>query len=445
MVRKKRTWIGIAVSLLCLYLVFQGIGVEALVDALGQTNFLYVVPALGVYFLGVWLRSLRWRLLLGPALRARPNASRAPETQPIAPPLPGADGGDRAGAVSRAPTAPPSTGRLFRVLVIGFTVNNLLPARLGEIARAYLLWRGERVEPGATLATIMLERVFDGLTLLAFAGIAALLVPFPAGFQQAAWATAVLFLLVVVGLVAFMLWPTPFVALALRVLRLLPPRFAHLEQLGERLVHTFVDGLAVLRQARALASVLALSLIAWLAEATMYYVIMLGFPFPARPEAALLGAAAANIGTMIPSSPGYVGTFDWPLQQVLVEVFAVPRALATSYTLVLHAALVLPVVMLGLFFLWRDRVVTDEPPDDGAPPTSGTRGLLSELAALGSRKPPTPTLPPANGQSPAAGQQPGARDQRTDPRLLTHDPVTGRDAPSIARPATSVTPLAPDR
>jgi glycosyltransferase 2 family protein len=406
MARKKRTWVGIAVSLLCLYLVFHSLDAEALADALRQTNFLYVVPALGVYFLGVWLRSLRWRLLLGPALRARVAMPVAPDSLAAASPQPGAGSASLADAIHPAPTTPPPTGRLFRVLVIGFTVNNLLPARLGEIARAYLLWRGERIEPGTTLATIVLERVLDGLTLLTFAGVAALIVPFPAGFQQAAWVTAGVFLLAVIGLVVFMLWPTPFVALALRVLRLLPARFAHLEHLAERLVLTFVDGLAVLRQARALASVLALSLIAWLAEATMYYVIMLGFPFPARPEAALLGAAAANIGTMIPSSPGYVGTFDLPLQKVLVEVFGVPLALATSYTLVLHAALVLPVVVLGLFFVWRDRATSDEG-HDGTPPPTGGRGLLSELAALGSRKPPTTTPPMANGRQAPEGRDGG--------------------------------------
>lgn len=107
----------------------------------------------------------------------------------------------------------------------------------------------------------------------------------------------------------------------------------------------------------------------------MYYVVMLGFPFPARPEAALLGASAANFGAMIPSSPGYVGTFDLPLQIVLTEVFAVSLAQATSYTLVLHAALVVPVVLLGLFFLWQERSVSGQP-------SGASGGLLSELAAL---------------------------------------------------------------
>ncbi len=345
MAKKKRVWLGLAISVACLWLVFRSLDPAALSAALAQANFLYILPAVAVYFVGVWFRSLRWKLLLRPALRGQ--------------------------------QAPLRTQRLFRVLVIGFTVNNLLPARLGEVARAYLLWRGERVEPGATIATIVLERVLDGLTLCAFAGVAALLVPFPPDLQRAAWITAAGFLAVTLGLVGFLLLPGPFVALAIRVLRLLPERFA---LLGERLVHSFVDGLAILRQAHALTAVLALSLLAWLAEATMYYVIMLGFPFPARPEAALLGASAANFGAMIPSSPGYVGTFDLPLQIVLTEVFDVPLAQATSYTLVLHAALVVPVVLLGLFFLWQERGESGE--------TAGARGgLLAELAALTSRRP----------------------------------------------------------
>jgi uncharacterized membrane protein YbhN (UPF0104 family) len=364
-----------------------------------------VLPALAVYFVGVWLRSVRWLLLLRPAVPAE-----------VRPQL--------------------HVGRLFRVLVIGFTVNNLLPARLGELARAYLLWHRERVEPGATLATIVLERVLDGLTLCAFAGLAALLVPFPPQLQQAAWVTAGIFLLATVGLVGLLVWPTPFVALAGRLLNLLPPQLA---AFGVRLVVKFVQGLAVLRQGRTLVAVLALSLAAWLAEATMYYVIMLGFPFAARPAAALLGAAAANIGTMIPSSPGYVGTFDLPLQIVLTEVFGVPLAQATSYTLVLHAALVVPVVALGLFFLWQDWRGDD---GEGGGPT-GAGGLFAALRDM--RLPsgePAAVGPPGGGGGPGGGAPPAALRalSAVRPRQRNARSGTRRNACSIPRCAASVPP-----
>jgi uncharacterized protein (TIRG00374 family) len=324
-----------------LYLVFHSLEPQALGAALAQVNLLYLIPALAVYFVGLWLRSVRWGLILRPALAASLAASPAAGRRGAGPPL----------VPPAEPPTMPSPTRLFHVLIIGLTINNLLPARLGEVARAYLLWRGERIEPGTTIATIILERVLDGLTLCLFAGVAALVVPFPPDLERAAWAAAAVFLAAAAGLIAFLFWPTPFMALARRILHVLPRRFA---DLGERLLVSFVDGLQVLRRAHTLAGVLALSLLAWLAEAAMYYGLMLGFPFQARPEAALLGAAAANVGTMVPSSPGYVGTFDLPLQIVLTEVFGVPLAAATSYTLVLHAALVIPVVLLGLLFLFQD-------------------------------------------------------------------------------------------
>ncbi len=366
MLRRKRVWIGLAVSAACLYLVFASLDPGALGDALGRVNPVFIIPALGVFFGGVWLRSLRWRLLLRPALTP---AQRG-----------------RLG-----------TWALFRVLVVGLTVNNLLPARLGEIARAYLLWREQRVEPGATIATIVLERVLDGLTLALFAGIAALLVPFPEQLRRAALVAGGVFVLAAAGLVVFLLLPAPVLRLARWLLRWLPSRMAYL---GERLLQTFVEGLGVLRQGRALLAVLGLSLLAWLAEATMYFLIMLGFPFPVHFAAALLGAAAANIGTMVPSSPGYVGTFDLPLQLVLVEVFKVARADATSYTLIVHAALVAPVILLGLLFLWQDWRQVDG--EEAARP----RGVFAALGVLARQRPGGVPSPGSGGPLPAPPHQP---------------------------------------
>src|SRR2546423_9523240 len=105
MAKKKRVWLGLAVSLVCLWLVFRSLDTAALGAALAKANFLYVLPALAVYFLGLWLRSLRWKLLLAPAVaRGQQSAISAQ------PPAVGSPPGTRLGA-----------SRLFRVLVIGFT------------------------------------------------------------------------------------------------------------------------------------------------------------------------------------------------------------------------------------------------------------------------------------------------------------------------------------
>jgi uncharacterized protein (TIRG00374 family) len=118
------------------------------------------------------------------------------------------------------------------------------------------------------------------------------------------------------------------------------------------LTRSLLDGLGTLRNPADSFSVYALSILAWLFETGMYLVIALGFnivlPFPAF----LVACAFANLVTIAPSTPGYVGVFDAPVVYVLTY-FGIEQNLATSYTLVLHAALYLPVTFLGFFYLWR--------------------------------------------------------------------------------------------
>jgi uncharacterized membrane protein YbhN (UPF0104 family) len=95
------------------------------------------------------------------------------------------------------------------------------------------------------------------------------------------------------------------------------------------------------------------SIIAWLFEASMYVMIGLMFGL-AKPFAMyLLATAAGNLAGILPSSPGYVGVFDAPIKYVLTGLYGVEQNLATAYTLFLHATLLLPVTLLGFYYLWR--------------------------------------------------------------------------------------------
>jgi uncharacterized membrane protein YbhN (UPF0104 family) len=99
-------------------------------------------------------------------------------------------------------------------------------------------------------------------------------------------------------------------------------------------------------------AVYALSVTAWLCETGMYVLIAQGFSIPQPFAVFLLAAALANLATIAPSTPGYVGVLDAPMVYTLT-LFGVNQNLATSYTLVLHAALYLPVTLLGFYYLWR--------------------------------------------------------------------------------------------
>jgi len=131
-----RWLIGIVVSVFFLWVAFRQVSdVGHLAEALGSANYLWLAPAVALYLLGLLVRSLRWHILLLP--------------------------------IARIPTA-----SLFGILSIGFLVNNVLPARLGEIARAILVGRRHGISRSAALATIVVERIFDGVVMLLFLGVA---------------------------------------------------------------------------------------------------------------------------------------------------------------------------------------------------------------------------------------------------------------------------------
>ncbi len=311
---KKRYWLGIAISLLLVYLLFRSVELAKVVKDLQEANLVYLLPALGIYFLGVLVRTARWSILMK--------------------------------RVGRVPSR-----RLFVVLVIGFMANDILPLRAGEVVRAFMLWWKERLEPGATLGTIVVERIFDGLALICLLLIAGLAVSLDDQLRLLAWAAGAVFVAGILAVFALTLVPKPLLNLAEKVLSPFPER---LSSLALRLLHGFVGGLGILRSARETVAVMVLSVGAWVLEAGMYFILMFSFSFTPRFSAAFLGTAVANLAAMVPSSPGYVGTFDWGLSKALEVTYRVDPSEALAYTGLVHAALIVPVVLLGLLFLWRE-------------------------------------------------------------------------------------------
>ena len=316
MLTRLRPLVGLLLSAALLWVFLRAVDANTLATSLKGANYYALLPAVLFYFAGVWLRSARWRLLLRPLVL-----------------LP--------------------TRRLFNAMVIGFTVNNLTPMRLGELARAFLLARWSHVPAAATLGTIVVERLFDGLVLCGLLALAWPWLPPTSWLRLAALVGTLGFVVGSAVGVGAAVWPSQVMSLARLCTRPLPARLAA-RALG--LAASFLDGFAILRSGRQLGPLFLLSVGAWLCEAAMYYVIMLGFNLGSGPISALLGMAAANLGTMVPSSPSYVGTFDVPLQTVLIEMFGVDPGLATSYTLVVHSALIVPVVVVGLILLWREGI-----------------------------------------------------------------------------------------
>jgi uncharacterized protein (TIRG00374 family) len=316
MLKRWQFWLGVMISAVFLYFALRGLELDRAWLAMRTANYWWIIPGVVVYFFGVWARTWRWHYMLRPIK-----------------------------AVSLV--------RLFPVVVIGYMGNNVYPARAGELIRAYVLRKNEAVSISASLATIIVERIFDGVIMLLFVFVSLPLTPMPGELRQ----VVVLFSLLFFGALAvfFVIAASPARSQAVYnwfIARLVPPRF---QDLVSGFLDRFMDGLHCLRSGRDVLMIFVTSLVIWLAETVKYWFVMHSFDFSVPFYVLMLMNGVVNLATTIPSAPGYVGTFDAPGIEVL-EQFGVARAMATSYTLVLHVALWLPITLLGFYYMGRESV-----------------------------------------------------------------------------------------
>ncbi len=238
--------------------------------------------------------------------------------------------------------------------------NNIYPARAGEVLRAVILKRKEGVSVSASLATIIVERIFDGVVMLAF-----VFVNLPeltkltgsSGFVGNIQQVAVIGTGVFLGALGVFLVAAMFPQMAAKVGLWLIERFTpkRLHQQIISVMNKFLDGLASLRSPFNVLMVFFTSVIIWLLETGKYWFVMHAFNFSVSFFALMLMNGIVNLATTIPSAPGYIGTFDAPGIAVLTA-YGVEHSVAAGYTLVLHVALWLPITLLGAYYLTREGV-----------------------------------------------------------------------------------------
>jgi uncharacterized protein (TIRG00374 family) len=316
-------WLGVTISALFLWQALKSLQLEDVWSVLQDADYLWVIPGVGVYFLGVWARSWRWHYLLRPLKSI-------------------------------------STRTMFPIVAIGYMGNNIYPARAGELLRAYVLRRREGIPMSASFATIVVERAFDGIVMLAFvflnlSQLANLTSDsgFIGNIRNLAILGAVGFLLAVIVFLLMAIYPQKATEFTSKMIhRFIPARFqSTLQQMSER----FIQGLASLRSPGDVLMVLITSVVIWLFETGKYWFVMHAFNFEVTFFTLMLMNGIVNLATTIPSAPGYIGTFDAPGIAVL-EASGVPGEIAAGYTIALHAALFIPITLLGAFYLAREQL-----------------------------------------------------------------------------------------
>lgn len=336
MIRSRKMWFGLGISILLLGLFLTTAGFGLMLDALGDANYFYVIPAVGLYLASVLFRTIRWQMLMR---HMRPVGVK----------------------------------RLYPVVVVGYMANNLLPLRLGELVRSYYLSEREGISKTSALATIFVERVLDAIVLLLFIAVIALFVPLSGlaeAFEDWSGVPAPLlvvgfsapFVLAMAVLVLFATYPDRTNEGAVLMTRPLPER---LRTPLRGLVDLFLEGLLPLRSPKTLVLLLAVSAPVWLFEAGLFLLIGFSFGldrvydnFGTMAAAMVLVTAIANIGSSVPAAPGGVGLFELVSREtlVLLPIGDISRPLAAAFTTVAHAALLLPMIILGQVFLWTEHL-----------------------------------------------------------------------------------------
>ena len=316
--RSWKFWLGVVVSIVFLTLALRGLDFAGFWTTVRHANYWWLIPGIAVYFAAVWARTWRWHYMLRHVKRI-------------------------------------SMRRLFPVVVIGYMGNNVYPARAGEVLRSYILKRREAVPVSVSLTTVVLERLFDGLVMLLFVFVTLPFAPLPASYTVLVSIFSVIFLVALAVFLALAIRP----ARMSRVYAWLVDRVAPagLRPRVHGLFDRFIEGLQSLRSPRELALIFLSSTLIWLGETTKYWFVMWAF-YPAMYvhfTVLMLMTAVVNLFTTLPSTPGYVGTFDAPGIAILTA-YSVPKTVATGYTLVLHIALWLPITLLGALFMLLDHV-----------------------------------------------------------------------------------------
>jgi uncharacterized protein (TIRG00374 family) len=316
-------WVGLIISLACLYFLFAKQDWGTLWNSLRDAQYLWLIPGIGVYFIGVAVRAWRLHYMMRPIKKV---------------PIPS----------------------LFRVICISYMGNNIYPARAGELLlRPYLIRAKEGVSFSASLAIVIVERTFDAVVMMLFifvnlpelarlgsgdSGVAGSIQ------QLAIYGTILFFGALIVFILAAMFPAVTARAVTWSVDHLCPVRFREkLRGLADR----FLEGLACLRSPHDAVMILFTSVLIWLLETGKYWFLMQGFAFTISFFALMLTNGIANLITIIPSAPGYIGTFEAAGVAVL-EAYGVDAAVAAAYTVVLHAALWLPITVLGAWFFMRE-------------------------------------------------------------------------------------------
>jgi len=304
-------WIGLGITFICFYFIARNIDWDEFINTLVGINRFYFSLALLIFMSGWVLRAMRWQTLLAP--------------------------------IGKIPLK-----ECFVFVMIGYLANLILPLRTGEFIRLILFSREKKTPIGGTLATLVLEKLFDVTALLVFVFILSLVVILPPDWRRG--------ILLVEGVAIVALVLMMVIAFQRGNLNWLERFIPHFVPPGIKsrllnLLHTFVEGLAALKYWRALLWVVVQSIIIWGAVAVSLHFFLLATGIYLPWHAAIFVMVITNLGSAIILTPGGFGLIHF-LTIVALNRYGVDESIAFGLAVVFHESVVIAQVVVGLISLW---------------------------------------------------------------------------------------------
>ena len=320
---------GAAFSVFFVYLAVRQVDISESLRALGSVRPLWLLGATLVYLTSCPIRAQRWRLILWDQKKL-------------------------------------SLGQTLVPLFVGYMANNLLPARAGELYRMHFLGHRARMSRSGALASIVVERTFDGLMMGFLMLLTFLLFPEEKLLGTAALVLGIIVMLLVAGTVFHVLRPYRDPGPLDRVIGLLPDRS---EEFVSGQLKLFSRGMRGISTAGSAAKAGVYTVLVWSLEMLAYTLVVLAFGVVLPFSGYLLVYTLAALGTAVPSGPAYIGPYQYAFVLAL-GVFAVSRETALAVSVGAHVALLGSVTVVGILLLLREQLRGGLPPD---PPLESTK------------------------------------------------------------------------
>lgn len=308
---------GILISILFLFLIFHNINIPQIGASMKSFNIMYAIPAFLTYTLSYIIRTFRWKELLSVSKNINYSS-------------------------------------VLKALYIGYMANTLLPARMGELYRAHILGTEQNIKRSSVLASIVVERIFDGLTLFSLLAFIIIFYYNKPWLLKICITTGIIFLSSFL-IIAIVSKKTHLNTIFLRYTTKFLPAF--IKSKLETIITSFVEGLAVLTSFKALAFIITTSILVWFLEWCTMYIIVLGFelPEPVQFLAIDLLLVLVAFSTMIPSGPAFVGPYQYAFILAL-DVSLISKSTAVAIAITTQAAMMGPVVIIGMILLWKSHL-----------------------------------------------------------------------------------------